>query len=195
MLGGLYAPGSRYGRRRCASCESVPSCCRGAPSRFSAPPRGHPRASIVRTPDGRSLGALPTAMGGITRLAYAHARRAGIDLAPLLRHAGLARREVLDRTARIDVRHQIAFLNLVARAVEDPFLGFHLAPAPDLRELGLLYYVLASSDTFGGAWRTGARYTSVVNEGVSLGYRERAALDLTFDYVGVSRHLDRHQIE
>ena len=134
-------------------------------------------------------------MGGITRLAYAHAQRAGIDLAPLLRHAGLAEREVLDRGARIDVRRQIAFLNLVARAVDDPFLGFHLAPTADLRELGLLYYVVASSDTFGGAWRTGARYMSIVNEGVSLGYREGAAIDLTFDYVGVARHVDRHQIE
>jgi len=153
------------------------------------------RASNVHTPAGRSLGALPTAMGHITRLAYAHARRASVDLAPLLKRAGLSQREVLDRHARINVRHQIAFLNLVARAVADPFLGFHLAPAPDLRELGLLYYVVASSATFGGAWRAGARYTAMVNEGVSLDYREGEALELTFDYVRVARHLDRHQIE
>jgi AraC-like DNA-binding protein len=149
----------------------------------------------VPTPDSRSLGALPTAMGGITRLAYAHARRAGVDLAPLLARAGLAEPQVLDRHARIKVRQQIAFLNLVAGAVDDPFLGFHLAPAPDLRELGLLYYVVASSDSFGGAWRAGARYTAIVNEGVSLGYREGREIDLTFDYVGVARHVDRHQIE
>ena len=134
-------------------------------------------------------------MGGITRLAYAHARQAGVDLAPLLARAGLSERQVLERAARISVRHQIEFLNLVARAVEDPFLGFHLAPAPDLRELGLLYYVVASSDTFGGAWRAGARYTAIVNEGVSLGYREGGDIDLTFDYVGIARHVDRHQIE
>src|ERR1700739_672528 len=54
------------------------------------------RASIVRTPKSRSLGALPTAMGGITRLAYAHARQAGVDLAPLLARAGLSERQVLD---------------------------------------------------------------------------------------------------
>lgn len=134
-------------------------------------------------------------MGEITRLAYAHARGAGVDVPPLLRRAGLDERQVLDRGARIDVRRQIAFLNLVARAVEDPFLGFHLAPAPDLRALGLVYYVVASSDTFGAAWRAGARYTSLVNEGVLLGYREGATIDLTFDYVGVARHVDRHQIE
>jgi AraC-like DNA-binding protein len=132
-------------------------------------------------------------MGGMTRLAYAHARRVGVDPDPLLARAGLTKRQVLDRHARIMVRHQIAFLNLVARAVEDPFLGFHLAP--DLRELGLLYYVVASADTFGGAWRAGARYTSLVNEGVSLSYVEGEKIDLTFDYIGVPRHVDRHQIE
>ncbi len=134
-------------------------------------------------------------MGAVTRLAYAHARSAGVDPAPLLRRAGLVEGQVLDRGARIKVRHQIAFLNLVAHAVADPFLGFHLVPAADLRELGLLYYVVMSSDTFGAAWRAGARYTSIVNEGISLGYREGQAIDLTFDYVGVARHTDRHQIE
>jgi AraC-like DNA-binding protein len=153
------------------------------------------RASIVRTPDGGSFGALPTAAGGMTRFAYAHARRVGVDPAPLLARAGLTERQVLDRSARIEVRRQIEFLNLVADAIEDPLLGFHLASAPDLRELGLLYYVIASSDTFGGAWRAGARYTSIVNEAVSLGYREGAEIDLTIDYVGVARHVDRHQIE
>jgi AraC-like DNA-binding protein len=129
----------------------------------------------------------------MTRLAYVHARRAGVDPDPLLARAGLTQRQVRDRHARIMVRHQIEFLNLVSRAVADPFLGFHLAP--DLRELGLLYYVVASADTFGGAWRTGARYTSLVNEGVSLGYGEGEKINLTFDYIGVPRHVDRHQIE
>jgi AraC-like DNA-binding protein len=153
------------------------------------------RSLIVHEPEARSLGALPTAMGGVTRLAYAHAHRAGVDLAPLLAQAGLSEREVLDQHARIKVRNQIGFLNLVAHALADPFLGFHLAPTPDLRVLGLLYYVVASSATFAGAWRAGARYTAVVNEGVSLGYHEGATIDLTFDYVGVPRHVDRHQIE
>ena len=149
----------------------------------------------MREPDGRLFGALPTAMGEMSRLAYARARGAGIDVAPLLAQAGLTQAQVHDRKARIRVRHQIAFLNLVAKAVNDPFLGFHLAPEPDLREFGLLYYVIASSDTFAGAWRAGARYSSVINEGVSLTYREGADVELTFDYVGVPRHVDRHQIE
>jgi hypothetical protein len=175
------------GARLADSCQII--------VRARQPVTSRARASIVRTPDHRSLGALPTAAGGITRLAYAHARRAGVDPAPLLARAELTERQVLDRGARIEVRHQIEFLNLVAGALADPLLGFHLASAPDLRELGLLYYVIASSDTFGGAWRAGARYTSIVNEAVSLGYREGEEIDLTFGYVGIARHVDRHQIE
>jgi AraC-like DNA-binding protein len=131
----------------------------------------------------------------MTRLAHARARQAGIALEPLLAKAGLTERQVLDRGARIKVRNQIDFLNLVAPAVDDPFLGFHLAQTCELRELGLLYYVAASSRTLGDAWRRGARYTSVVNEGLSLRYAEGAAVTMAFDFVGVPRHIDRHQIE
>jgi AraC-like DNA-binding protein len=153
----------------------------------------------MREPNGTSLGAIPTAMGSVTRLAYARAQQAGVALAPLLAKAGLTEAAVLDRAVRIEVRHQIDFLNLVAPAVEDPFLGFHLAQACDLRELGLLYYVWASSKTLGDAWRRGSRYTSVVNEGLRLRYVEGhdggRTLGMVFDYVGVPRHIDRHQME
>src|SRR5262249_44330290 len=109
------------------------------------------RARIVDTPATRSLGALPTASGGITRFAYARGKEAGIDLAPLLKKAGLTDRQIEDRNARFEVRRQIEFLNLVADAVGDEFLGFELGQLPDLRELGLLYYVAASSVTLGEA--------------------------------------------
>src|SRR5499433_582379 len=85
--------------------------------------------------DARRLGALPTATGAVSRLAYAHARSSGIGLAPLLTAAGLTARKVEDRDARLGVHQQIKFLNLVAHAVADPLFGFHLAHVPDLREL------------------------------------------------------------
>ena len=40
-----------------------------------------------------------------------------------------------------------------------------------------------------------ARYIAIANEGVSLRYRDVRSVDITFHYIGVSRHLDRHQIE
>jgi AraC-like DNA-binding protein len=131
----------------------------------------------------------------MTRLAYARAREAGVALEPLLAKVGLSEGQLLERGARIKVRQQIDFLNLVAPAVGDPFLGFHLGLACELRELGLLYYVAASSRTLGDAWRRGARYTTAVNEGLSLRYAASPAVTLAFDYVGVPRHIDRHQIE
>ena len=66
------------------------------------------------------------------------------------------------------MRDQIKFLDLVAAALEDDFLGFHLAQTADLRQLGLLYYVLASSETLIDALQRAARYSSIVNEGISL---------------------------
>jgi AraC-like DNA-binding protein len=146
-------------------------------------------------PSGKSFAALPTAAGGLTRLAHERAREAGLDTGALLSKVGLSEVQILDRAARIKVRQQIDFVELVAHAVNDPFLGFHLGLLPDLRELGLIYYVLASSDTFGEAWRRGARYTGMINEGISLRYRDGDEIWMEIGYVGVPRHIDRHQIE
>jgi len=141
------------------------------------------------------LSTLPTATGGITRLAYEFAKRAGIDLSPILRKAGLEFREVQDGETRLAVSRQIEFLRLTADALGDPYLGFHLAQSPDLRALGLLFYIAASSDTLGEALQRAARYSTIVNEGVSLHCRAGPDIRVVFEYVGVARYLDRHQIE
>jgi AraC-like DNA-binding protein len=86
-------------------------------------------------------------------------------------------------------------LNLVAAAVDDELLGFHLAQTPDLREIGLLYYVLSSSDVLVDALKRGARYSTIINEGILQRCIEGRCVGLSFQYVGVSRHLDRHQME
>jgi AraC-like DNA-binding protein len=96
---------------------------------------------------------------------------------------------------RIPVRDQISFLNLVAEKLDDEFLGIRIGQMLDLRELGLLYYVMASSHTLGEALQRCSRYSTIHNEGVHIGYRAGNVLTITFDYFGVSRRLDRHQIE
>ena len=88
---------------------------------------------------------MPTAMGLASRLAYARARAAGIPLAPLLRRASLARAQLEDEQARLPVRDQIEFLKAVADALGDSMLGCHLGLEFELRESGLIYYVLTSS--------------------------------------------------
>ena len=138
---------------------------------------------------------LPSTAGGMTRLAYDRAKAAGIALDPLLTTAGLTSRQIEDPQTVIKVRDQIKFLNLVAAALEDDLLGFHLAQTADLRELGLLYYVLASSETLIDALQRAVRYSSIVNEGVSLKCMDGKFVRISFHCVGIGRHLDAHQIE
>jgi AraC-like DNA-binding protein len=109
--------------------------------------------------------------------------------------AGVTREQVEDDNVRLTVQGQIRFVELVANALQDDFLGFHLAKSFDLREMGFLYYVPASSETLGDAMRRLERYSTIVNEGVALHIREGEDLAVTFHYVGVERLSDRHQIE
>jgi AraC-like DNA-binding protein len=86
-------------------------------------------------------------------------------------------------------------LDVTANALVDDFLGFHLAQRVDLRELGLLFYVAASSEKLGDALQRAARYSSIANEGLSIQYLQGADVRMRVEYVGVARHTDRQQIE
>jgi len=146
-------------------------------------------------PTRRRADRLPVATGGISRLAYKRAQALGFDPEAQLQKAGLTREQIENPRAPIKVRDQIKFLNLVASALDDDFLGFRLAQACDLREIGLLYYVLASSEMLTDALQRAVRYSTIVNEGVRQTFIDGKNIGLSFDYVGVSRHPDRHQIE
>src|SRR5262249_19156111 len=149
----------------------------------------------MRNSAAERLDAVPSAEGGITRLAFAHALEKKIDVEALLRKADLSRTQVVDSHVRISVRSQVLFLDLVAKALADDLLGFHLAQNFDLRMIGLLFYVLASSETLGEALGRAARYSSIVNEGFRVTVREGREIDLVLESVGIPRRLNRHQIE
>jgi len=137
----------------------------------------------------------PSAIGAISRLAYAHAKAKGADADTLLRRAGLTPHQIGDSEARLEVRSQIKFLDLVAEAIGDDLLGYHLAQNFEMRAVGLIYYVFASSATLAEALRRGARYSTIINEGIRLQFRRGKAIGFVVEYVGVPRRLDRHQIE
>jgi AraC-like DNA-binding protein len=139
--------------------------------------------------------ALPSATGGITRLACARATEAGIEVDSLLRKAGLTRQQVDDRGARLAVKDQISFLELAAAALEDDFLGFHLARSFDLRTIGVTYYVMASANSLFEALRRAARYSTITNEGIALTVRDNGDLGIILDHIGVARSSDRQHIE
>lgn len=138
---------------------------------------------------------IPTAGGGIARAAYALALQKHVVVAPLLQRANLTVEQAKNPSLRIPVSDQIRFLDLVAEKLGDEFLGIRIGQMVDLRELGLLYYVMASSHTVGEALQRGSRYSAIQNEGVRIGFRAGKQVSITFDYFGVSRRLDRHQIE
>jgi AraC-like DNA-binding protein len=146
--------------------------------------------------DAANFSSFPTAIGTVARLASARVQAAGINSEPLLEEAGLTVEQIDDRGARLSVQRQIRFLDLAAGAVQDELLGFHLAKTCDLRELGLLYYVAASSQTLGEGLSRLARYTSINNEALCVQYFEgKKKVRMIVDYIGVPRHSDRHQIE
>jgi AraC-like DNA-binding protein len=141
------------------------------------------------------LASIPMAQGGLTRLAIARLKSAGGPAEPLLKRAGLTPEVIADPEQRLSVRSQINLLDLVAIALNDDCLGFTLARNHDPREIGLLYYVMASSQTLGDGLKRVARYSQITNEALVVRYREGNRLIISLSYSGVPRHSDRHQIE
>ncbi len=148
-----------------------------------------------QTRPSRRLSAIPSCAGQMARFACTHARSAGIALPSLLRRAGLTTRDIEDASIPLKVSNQIKCLNLIAKSLNDRLLGFHVVQNIDLRRLGFLYYVAASSETLGEALQRIARYSGIVNEGIRLETKFGRTLRISFAYAGVSRHSDRHQIE
>jgi len=102
---------------------------------------------------------LPTASGAIARAAYARSLEARLKVEALLKSSSLTPQQIRNSQVRMPVKNQIKFLNLVAKELSDPFLGIHLAEGIELREMGLVYYVIASSETLGDALKRLARYS------------------------------------
>ena len=145
-----------------------------------------PRAKINKAARGLADGGRR-----IDRLAAARCEKR-IQLEPLLSGVGLTLDQIDDPDQRISARNQVAFLEAAAEALDDDFLGLSLAEEFDCRDLGLLYYIMASSEALGDAFARASRYSRITNEAIVLQYREPA---LRFSYSGIARHEDRHQIE
>lgn len=133
----------------------------------------------------------PSSTGGIARLAHARLAAAGIDAGPLLTKAGLTQ-EQIDNRVRVPIGAQITFLNLAAEAIDDPLLGFHLAQLPDFRQMGLFYYVLASSSVLQEMFERGTKYSSLVNDGIRQELLGGGLCGVALKYTGISRHSDCH---
>ena len=150
---------------------------------------------IVRASKLTRFHSMPSATGGIARLVATRLRAAGIELAPLLSRAGVTVEQIDDPGVRLPVQSQIKVLEFAADALHDDLLGFHVAQDYELREIGLFYYVLASSEILAGALHRAERYSGIVNEGFSLQARIAKETAIALSYVNIDRRSDRHQIE
>ncbi|PTE11618.1 AraC family transcriptional regulator [Mesorhizobium helmanticense] len=142
----------------------------------------------------QGLAAGPTAAGLAARLAVEELIRHAVDPKPLLARCRLSA-AALSRRDRIRVKSQIEFLELASKAVRDHHFGLSLAESVDLRELGILYYVAASSQRLGDALGRLERFVRVGNEALILRIRKGSPCRINVAYAGVSRHLDRHHME
>jgi AraC-like DNA-binding protein len=139
---------------------------------------------------------IPSATGGIARLACARLGEMGRDPIVMLSKVGLTPEGARDPAVRLEARTQIKLLELAAEELQDEWLGFHLGRSFDLREIGLVYYVIASSDQLADALRNAERYSQINNEGVRLRFSiQDGAAVIALDYVNVDRDGDRHHIE
>jgi AraC-like DNA-binding protein len=143
----------------------------------------------------QDLASIPMTQAGLARLVIARLKSAGVPVAPLLKRAGLTPELIAEPEGRLSARSQITLLDEAAIALKDDCIGFTLARDLDPREIGLLYYVMASSQTLGDALKRVARYSKIINEALVIGYREGNRLIISLSYSGVPRHLARHQIE
>ena len=143
----------------------------------------------------KKIAALRRCGGLLSRLAYEHGLKEGADVDVFLQQAQLTSRQIKDDDIQLGVQNQIKFVELVANATGDPLLGFHLAYSYDLREIGLLYYVIASAETLLGSLLRVARYSAVANDGVDLQVNKGNLIRVHLHYSGVARHSDVHQIE
>src|SRR5260221_4501963 len=85
----------------------------------------------------QDLASIPMAQGGLSRLAIARLKSAGVPVAPLLKRAGLTPEAIADPQERLSVQSQIRLLDEAASALKDDCFCFTLARDFDPREIVL----------------------------------------------------------
>ena len=150
---------------------------------------------MVRRPKVVTGDVFLTADAVATRLAIKELQRAKIDPRPLLAKAGISLLKLDEEPKRVRAESQILFLEIAADALGDSALGLHLAQHFDLRECGILYYVLAASPNLGEAIRNLVRYLAVSNESMPLVLSETAKRAVLAVKYKIPRHTDRLFVE
>ena len=120
--------------------------------------------------------------------------RNGIDTGPLLLKCELSRAQLTQDPGGISAASQHRFLEMAAVEMDDPLLGLHIAAAMDLREIGLLFYLTASSATVAEALEHLAQYAATTTEEIRLDIsQQQGETVLTFNRVlGIDEPCRQH---
>ncbi len=115
--------------RPCGTCYSGPNICSSKPWWQLSCPGGSMMSNGTSSALNfeQELNSIPTAQGGLSRLAIARLQSAGVPVVPLLRRVGLTPEVIADPEERLSVRSQVALLDEAAIALKDDRLGFTLA--------------------------------------------------------------------
>src|SRR2546428_14088243 len=95
------------------------------------------------------LASIPMAGGGLSRLAIARLKSAGVEVAPLLKRVGLTPEAISDPEERLNVLSQIALLDEAAIALKDDCLGFTLAHDLILPRIRVVYGLVVYLQSLG----------------------------------------------
>ncbi len=90
---------------------------------------------------------------------------------PILKKAGLTRRQVSDPDAQIPFHKHAALLTLAAEATGDGCFGLHLTQSIVPQQAGVLGYVLLNSATLEDALVNLVRYYRVLTEGLEFDFK------------------------
>lgn len=122
--------------------------------------------------------------GIAAREALYYLDRKGTDAESLLSRSELSRGQLTQEPGGVSAASQHRFLELAAVEVDDPLFGLNVAAAMDLREIGLLFYLAASSATVAEALEHLAEYAATATEEIRLDIsRQQDETLLTFHRV------------
>jgi AraC-like DNA-binding protein len=102
--------------------------------------------------------------GTAARGTLAYLDKIGANAEPLLSQVELSRGQLTREGDGVSVAAQCRFLELAAIETDDPLLGLHVAAEMDVRDIGVLFYLTASSATVAQALGNLARYVGTTNE-------------------------------
>jgi AraC-like DNA-binding protein len=98
-------------------------------------------------------------------------KAARIATDPILKKAGLTRRQASNPDAKIPFHKHAALLALAAEATGDACFGLHLSLDVHPRQAGVLGYILINSSTLGDTLRNLHRYYRVLTEGWEIDFK------------------------